>query len=102
MLMNKSRFLSLLLFVCLGHAGFSQEKPGKDTSVIALADTAVADEKENALDNIPIVSLDENDNQDGSAQNLSVVPAANRDPFLRAASFNFNAVRFRIRGYDGD
>lgn len=102
MLMNKSRLLSLLVFLFLGNAAFSQVKSGKDTSVIASADTALVDEKENVLDNIPIVSLDENDNQDGSAQNLSVVPAANRDPFLRAASFNFNAVRFRIRGYDAD
>ncbi len=102
MLLNKSRFFSLLVLVCIGHTGFSQVQPGKDTSVIAIADTIVAEEKDNAVDNIPIVSLDESDNQDGSAQNLTVVSAANRDPFLRAASFNFNAVRFRVRGYDAD
>ncbi|MES2851038.1 MAG: TonB-dependent receptor [Bacteroidota bacterium] len=102
MLTNKSRFFSLLLFMCLGHAGFSQVKAGKDTSVIASSDTALIEEKDNVLDNIPIVSLDENDSQDGSAQNLAVVGATNRDPFLRAATFNFNAVRFRIRGYDSD
>lgn len=102
MLNNKSRFFSLLLFVCLGQAGFSQVTPGKDTVATALADTIIAQEKDNALDNIPIVSLDENDNQDGSAQNLSVISPVNRDPFLRAASFNFSAVRFRLRGYDAD
>jgi len=103
MLMNKSRFLSLLVAVCLGNIAFGQiTQPGKDTSVIAIADTIVAEEKDNSVDNIPIVSLDESDNQDGSAQNLTVISAANRDPFLRAASFNFGAVRFRVRGYDAD
>ncbi len=102
MLINKSRLFSLLLLVCMGHTAYSQEKPSKDTAANALADTIIAQEKDNALDNIPIVSLDENDNQDGSAQNLSVVSPVNRDPFLRAASFNFSAVRFRFRGYDAD
>lgn len=54
------------------------------------------------LDNIPTVSLDENDGIDGSAQNVSSVLSAGRDPFLNAASFKFGAVRFRIRGYDAD
>lgn len=54
------------------------------------------------LDNIPVISLDENDGQDGSAQNVSSVLSAGRDPFLNAASFKFNAVRFRVRGYDAD
>jgi len=102
MLINKSRFFSLLVLVCVCHGGFAQEKPAKDTAAQALADTIIAQEKDLAMDNIPIVSLDENDNQDGSAQNLTVISPANRDPFLRAASFNFNAVRFRLRGYDSD
>jgi hypothetical protein len=105
MLTKKSGFITLLLCVCLSQAGFSQVKTGKDTSNVLSADTSIAEEtnKDNMLDNIPIVSLDENDNQDGSAQNLSVIGTnANRDPFLRAASFNFNVVRFRQRGYDAD
>ncbi|HRN79304.1 MAG TPA: TonB-dependent receptor [Ferruginibacter sp.] len=53
-------------------------------------------------DNIPVISLDENDGQDGSAQNVSSLLSAGRDPFLNAATFKFNAVRFRIRGYDAD
>ncbi|MBL0357063.1 MAG: TonB-dependent receptor [Chitinophagaceae bacterium] len=104
MLTNKSRFITLLLCVSLSQAGFSQVKAGKDSTVLPLSDTSIVeDNKDNLLDNIPIVSLDENDNQDGSAQNLSVISTnANRDPFLRAASFNFNVVRFRLRGYDAD
>lgn len=69
--------------------------PQKDTSI-------VQDGKDAMGDNIPVISLDENDMQDGSAQNVSSVLGAGRDPFLSAASFHFNAVRFRIRGYDAD
>jgi hypothetical protein len=69
--------------------------PVKDTSI-------VEELKESAGDNIPVVSLDENDMQDGSAQNISSQLGAGRDPFLSAASFHFNAVRFRVRGYDAD
>ena len=54
------------------------------------------------LDNIPVISLDEGDVQDASSQNISSQLSAGRDPFLSAASFHFNAVRFRIRGYDAD
>jgi hypothetical protein len=69
----------------------------------AVADTSILDLlKEDAADNIPLVSLDENDGQDGSAQNVSSQLSAGRDPFFNAATFKFNAVRFRIRGYDAD
>ena len=71
----------------------SEKKP--DTSIIE-------DAKEAILDNIPIVSTDENDNQDGSAQNVSSQLNAGRDPYFNGASFHFNAVRFRFRGYDAD
>ncbi len=66
-------------------------------------DTTIAEEaKEIALDNIPVVSLDENDAQDGSAQNISGQLNAGRNPFYDAANFHFSAVRFRIRGYDSN
>jgi hypothetical protein len=67
------------------------------------SDTTIVDElKEDGADNIPVISIDENDNQDGSAQNISSQLSAGRDPFFNAAAFKFNAVRFRIRGYDAD
>lgn len=53
--------------------------------------------RENLQDNIPVISLDESDGQDGSAQNISSQLGAGRDPFLSAATFKFGAVRFRIR-----
>jgi hypothetical protein len=66
-------------------------------------DTISVDElKDGVLDNIPVVSVDENDMGDGGSTNTSSLLTAGRDPFYSAASFNFSAVRFRIRGYDND
>ena len=79
---------------------FSQVQ--KSTDTIPARDTLVEILKENIQDNIPVISLDENDGQDGSAQNISSQLSAGRDPFLNAATFKFGAVRFRIRGYDAD
>ncbi|KAI9445721.1 TonB-dependent receptor [Russula earlei] len=64
--------------------------------------TLIEELKENVLDNIPTVSLDDNDLSDGSSQNISSVLTAGRDPFFSAAAFNFSPARFRMRGYDGD
>ncbi len=95
--------VAALLLATSGN-GYAQEtrptppappSPAKDTSI-------TGDLKDAISDNIPTISLDENDMQDGSAQNVSSVLGAGRDPFLSAASFHFNAVRFRIRGYDAD
>ena len=79
---------------------FSQVEKTRDT--LPARDTLIEVLKENLQDNIPTVSLDENDGQDGSAQNISSQLNAGRDPFLNAATFKFSAVRFRIRGYDAD
>ncbi|MBK6633998.1 MAG: TonB-dependent receptor [Chitinophagaceae bacterium] len=81
-------------------AAFSQVTPppaqtNPDTTIIETL-------RENLQDNIPVISLDESDGQDGSAQNISSQLGAGRDPFLSAATFKFGAVRFRIRGYDAD
>ena len=78
----------------------AQVEKTKDT--LPARDTLLESLKENLQDNIPVVSLDENDGQDGSAQNISSQLSAGRDPFLNAATFKFSAVRFRIRGYDSD
>jgi hypothetical protein len=96
--------LSLLVALLSGvflPSVFAQVKPPKTVPVIP--DTTITETlSENAVDNIPVISLDENDGQDGSAQNISSQLAAGRDPFLNAATFKFGAVRFRIRGYDAD
>lgn len=88
-----------MLLILLGMSAsipvIAQEPAKPDTNI-------VQDLRDNVLDNIPVISLDENDMQDGSAQNVSSLLTAGRDPFFNAASFNFNVVRFRIRGYDSD
>lgn len=82
-------------------SAFAQVEPAKTTPTVP--DTTIIESlRENAVDNIPVISLDENDGQDGSAQNISSQLGAGRDPFLNAATFKFGAVRFRIRGYDAD
>ena len=73
------------------------------TTLLASTDTTLLGElRENVLDNIPIISLDENDLGDASSQNVLSTLTGGRDPFYSAAAFNFNAVRFKIRGYDAD
>ncbi|MFZ4058730.1 MAG: TonB-dependent receptor domain-containing protein [Ferruginibacter sp.] len=93
--------ITVLLF---STAVFAQE-PAKPTGKLPetpKVDTTHEEAKEAVLDNIPIVSVDENDTQDGSSQNVSSQLSAGRDPYFNGASFHFNAVRFRLRGYDND
>lgn len=86
-----------LLILCTGMAAIAQ------TDTTARRDTILPEEiRDGVIDNLPIVSLDENDLGDGASQNVSSVLTAGRDPFYSAASFNFSAARFRIRGYDND
>lgn len=102
MLKYKLGLLGMILAVGFASPVFAQVKVKKDSTVVAVADTTLDEAKDNTLDNIPVVSLDENDNQDGSAQNVSSQMNSGRNPFTNAATFNFGAVRFRIRGYDSD
>ncbi|MEJ7610257.1 MAG: TonB-dependent receptor [Ferruginibacter sp.] len=97
MFLNRLKILFCFIAMCLTVAGFSQVTPKPVT------DTTLAQEaKEGDADNIPIVSLDDNDGQDGSAQNISGQLSAGRSSFLDAVNFHFSAVRFRLRGYDAD
>lgn len=92
-----------MLLACTSFAGMAQVKPGEKPATTPTIDSNLVQEIVEATnDNIPVVSLDENDMQDGSAQNISSQLSAGRDPFLQAAAFKFSAVRFRIRGYDAD
>lgn len=103
MLKLKNGLLVSTLMLAFSGAAFSQVKPAQPTEPVAKTDTTILEDvKEGLQDNIPVVSLDENDGQDGSAQNISSQLNAGRDPFMSAATFKFSAVRFRIRGYDAD
>src|SRR5436305_12391079 len=77
------------------HINTTDSIPERDSSIIE-------DLKDNVIDNVPIITLDDNDLSDASAQNISSLLTAGRDPFYNAATFNFSATRFRIRGYDAD
>jgi hypothetical protein len=91
----------LLALVCAGTVAHAQVNKPIDT--IPKKDSLLIEElKQNQLDNIPVVSLDENDLGDAATQNISSVLTAGRDPFYSAASFNFSALRFSIRGYSND
>jgi hypothetical protein len=88
---NKVAFLSLCIVFSIQQS-FAQIPIKKDSTIITNDSSARTDDpSENLLDNIPVVSLDENDNQDGSAQNVSGQINDGRNPFISAASFNFFA-----------
>ena len=99
-------YKSCLLAVAFAFA-FSMPILAQEKNVVknpvTLSDTTTNEDKDNSvLDNIPVVSLDENDGIDGSAQNISGQLNTGKNVFNNAALFNFNVVRFRIRGYDAD
>jgi len=98
--------MTLVLAVCcLTAVAASAQTPTKKASdsTARRADSSdIMEAKEQAADNIPVISIDDNDFGDGSTQGVSSVLTAGRDPFFSAASFNFNAARFKVRGYDGE
>lgn len=61
---------------------------------------AVDEETKTDIDNIPTVTLSDDDIKGGSSQGVSSALNASRDPFLATASFVFSNARFKIRGYD--
>src|SRR5438105_1197582 len=88
---------NLIFLFCIAQ---DQSDQNKDSTRL---DSSIIDEiKDNVLDDLPVISLDENDLSEANSQNVSSVLTAGRDPFYAAASFNFSPVRFRMRGYDGD
>ena len=102
--MNQYKNLIWSVAILLGFStSLKAQEKNKVDAILAASDTSILDEaKDNILDNIPVVSLDENDNIDGSAQNISGQLNTGKNPFYSSALFNFNVVRFRIRGYDAD
>ena len=85
-----------LLVLCTGIAAIAQ------IDSTAKNDTIPDESRDGLIDNLPVISIDENDLGDGASQSVSSILTAGRDPYYSAASFNFGAVRFRIRGYEND
>jgi len=101
--MIKTKHCLLLTLLSIGFLPEVFSQTEKQNPAQQNPDTTIIETlRENLQDNIPVISLDETDGLDGSAQNISSQLAAGRDPFLNAATFKFGAVRFRIRGYDAN
>ncbi len=95
------QLLWTLLF--FGNIIFCNAQQTKDTTTLPKRDSTIIDDlKSSTLDNIPTISLDDNDLTDASDQSVSSILTAGRDPFFNAATFSFSALRFRIRGYSSD
>ncbi len=102
--MQKIVFISSLLIALAIHS--TAQKKGKVYQKSAVDSLTKQDSininsiKES--ETIQIISLDESELNNRSAQNISSSVAASADPFLSLAAFNFNPVRFHFRGYDAD
>ncbi|MCE2834912.1 MAG: TonB-dependent receptor, partial [Chitinophagaceae bacterium] len=99
-MMNQHR--KLLLTIFLTGIGIWTTAQTSRTDTLPAVDSTLDELRDGILDNIPVISIDDNDMGDGAAPNVSSVLTAGRDPFFSAAAFNFSAVRFRVRGYDQD
>jgi len=94
------RKLTLLVPALLfGVMTMAQKDKPKD-STRTKTDSVATEMKDDITETIPTITVD--DDNDGSGQSVASLLTAGRDPYFNAASFNFNAVRFRIRGYDND
>ena len=57
--------------------------------------------KEDIINDLPVITLNENERADNTISFIPALLTANRDIFMTAAAFHFNITRFRMRGYDG-
>ena len=98
------RRLILIPLCCIFSVCFSQNESeqNRNKDSTSVADSALYELKDNTLDNLPVISLDDNDFSDAGPQNVSSVLNAGRNPFFSAAAYNFSAYCFKIRGYDAD
>jgi hypothetical protein len=92
---------SLLVYVTLSAQSSANNKLAVD-SVAKKDSLVIEDLKDNELDNIPTISLDDNALSDNSSQNVSSPLTAGRDPFYAASYYNFSPLRFKSRGYDAN
>ncbi len=69
---------------------------------IILKDSLALEDLQLARDNPQALEISDDNFSESSASNIPSLLTAGRDPFLNAASFNFNITRFRMRGYSSD
>ncbi len=91
--------LTTLFLLCV-FAVHAQVTPTTDTT--QRKDTAIVNILDNIQENMPTISLsdDELDADGGSNTSVSSILGASRNPFLSAVSFSFSPVRYRVRGYE--
>jgi hypothetical protein len=96
--MMKVAFSTLfLLFGTSLTAQVNQALPVADTT--NKPDTVI-ELKRDIQDNIPTLSLEESDLESSNNTTVSSILTAGRDPFLSQVEYNFNPVRYRLRGYE--
>lgn len=96
------RRIFFLPFIFFFGSLFSQNNK-TDTIANTRNDSAYSENmKDVSQERIPVVALDDGELNDAGDQDISSLLSASRDPFLNAASFNFSAARFKLRGYEGD
>ena len=100
--MTKSTLLFFFLTISIFSIAQTKLKTAPKPSITKQNTDTLDILRDNSVNNIASVSLDENDLGDGVSQNVSSILTAGRDPFLIAAAYNFSALRFRMRGYDSD
>ncbi|MCU7693926.1 TonB-dependent receptor [Haoranjiania flava] len=93
----KASLLTIFLLVS-GSALMAQADLLTDT--IPRTDSMIADIKSQAIDNLPTITINDDDLEDGSLGTVSSILTAGRDPFLSAVSYNFSPARFRLRSYE--
>ncbi|MCF3110871.1 TonB-dependent receptor [Niabella sp. CC-SYL272] len=95
----KTTIVLTLAFLYL--SGNAQSLPLLSTyDTIPGTDSLIGDLKTEVLEQLPVISLNEGDPDEGSNSTVSSVLSAGRNPFLAAVAFRFSPVRFRLRGYN--
>ncbi len=72
------------------------DKPSMDKTFVVVANPVTE------TNDLPTISLADDEIRESASSNVSSVLSAGRDPFNSASSFVFSIARFRVRGYDGD
>jgi hypothetical protein len=91
LIMRRTLLLTLFCFSLLSVQAQKDSTLNKDTTI-------VEELKDGVLDNIPVVSADDNDLGDGGSTSTSSLLSAGRDPFYSAATFNFRLHAVRTLG----
>ena len=92
-----------LAFVCLQLAVHGQTEVQRQIVKNKFKDSANAVLlREDQVYDLPIVAINESERSESNMPFVPSLLSANRDVFLTTASFHFNSLRFKMRGYDAD